>query len=143
MNDFVTCLKIDRRTPVQLEVVDDFAKLEFLGTEVEMCSESLQQLIACAERALPRLGETSRRGFAQRKYVSTWIRCDPMAPPDCLHLGEALEMIWGPLVLTLDKAVLPDLIRRGHAAHAELVERLADSTDDESDMASWSPRRAG
>lgn len=67
--------------------------------------------------------------------MSTWVLCDPETQPIYSLLGDAIEVRWGPLVLTLGKAVLPELIRQGRVAQAELARRLAESTDYDTESA--------
>lgn len=136
MDDFVTCLNIRQAEPLRLVVGEDSVKLECHGTEIEMFPESLEQLLSCVEQALPRLTAPTHRKTALGRPVSTWVRCDPATPLHFTILGTALELHWGPAILTFNKAVLPELIRQGREANTELIRRLAASGDHASDSTS-------
>ncbi|HEX3781324.1 MAG TPA: hypothetical protein VHX38_16810 [Pseudonocardiaceae bacterium] len=131
--DCGTCLNIDHRAKVWIAVVDDNVELHCHGTEIEFDTASLDRLIGCGEQATHRLGAHADKVFSSDRAVSTWVACDGRTPMGWAVRGGAMEMHWGPHVISVTGAALREVLRRARLAQTELSRRLAAPRDDDNE----------
>lgn len=131
VSDCGTCLNIDHHAELRIVVVDTTVELRCHGTELELDAASLDRLIECGDRAAYRLSTQTDTLFSNDRAVSTWVACDSRTPLLWDIKGGTMEVHWGPAVVSVTGAALPELLRRARLAQTELDRRLRAPGDDD------------
>jgi hypothetical protein len=139
-DSFGAYLSIDHRTPFEIAVNlrDRFAELRCRGLELKMQETALVRLIEVCEEARGEIDAKSNATLDGQTFT-TRVECDSETPLTWSSVGDAVELRWGNIVMTVTGPALVALIKGARIARSGL-EQLPVFVRDDTENASLSNR---